>query len=83
MRRVPDPTNLKTFKLTFDREAGAVILSAAYGYTIEPFERDNLVHMSNVALDRFAQAATPGKWMVDLIPMRKHLIKEKETFSIS
>ncbi|KAI2787985.1 O-methylsterigmatocystin oxidoreductase [Penicillium oxalicum] len=54
-------------------EAGAVILSAAYGYTIEPFERDNLVHMSNVALDRFAQAATPGKWMVDLIPMLRYI----------
>lgn len=53
------------------REAGAVILNIAYGYTIEPFHRDHLVHITNLALDHFAKAATPGTWMVDIIPARE------------
>jgi hypothetical protein len=50
------------------REAGAVILKIAYGYTIEPHKRDPLVHMANVALDEFSKAASPGTWLVDIIP---------------
>jgi hypothetical protein len=43
-------------------------LNIAYGYTIEPFHRDHLVQITNLALDHFAKAATPGAWMVDIIP---------------
>jgi hypothetical protein len=45
-----------------------VILNIAYGYRIEPFGRDHLVHLTNEALDEFGQATVPGAWLVDLIP---------------
>ncbi|KAJ5683546.1 O-methylsterigmatocystin oxidoreductase [Penicillium macrosclerotiorum] len=70
LRVLRDPTNLAQHIQT---EAGAVILNIAYGYTIEPFERDHLVHITNVVLDQFAKAATPGAWMVDIIPALKYL----------
>ncbi|KAJ5485565.1 O-methylsterigmatocystin oxidoreductase [Penicillium diatomitis] len=53
--------------LTLSREAGAVILGAAHGYTVETFKLDKLVHLSNDVMDIFAQSAKPGAWMVDLI----------------
>lgn len=56
----------------FNREAGAVILNIAYGYRVEPFKRDPLVHCANVALDHFAKAARPGAWLVDVIPIRTY-----------
>lgn len=55
------------------REAGAIILKIAYGYTIEPHKRDPLVHIANLALDHFSQASTPGTWLVDIIPPRMSL----------
>jgi hypothetical protein len=64
---------LKHWGLTFYREAGAVILKIAYGYTIDPRERDLLVHISNAALDIFSKAATPGAWLVDMIPARMYI----------
>ncbi|KAJ5555271.1 hypothetical protein N7535_007709 [Penicillium sp. DV-2018c] len=54
-------------------EAGAIILKIAYGYTIGPHERDLLVHISNVAMDDFSKAATPGAWLVDIIPALKYV----------
>ncbi|KAJ5428015.1 Cytochrome P450 E-class group I [Penicillium cf. griseofulvum] len=54
-------------------EAGAIILKIAYGYTIEPHKRDPLVEISNLALDHFSKAATPGTWLVDIIPALKHI----------
>lgn len=51
------------------REAGAVILKIAYGYTIEPHKRDPLVHIANLALEHFSIAGTPGAWLVDMIPL--------------
>lgn len=54
--------------LIANREAGAVILNIAYGYTIEPHKRDPLVHIANQALEHFSIAGTPGTWLVDMIP---------------
>ncbi|KAJ5808623.1 hypothetical protein N7474_009892 [Penicillium riverlandense] len=54
-------------------EAGAIILKIAYGYTIEPHKRDPLVHIANQALENFSIAATPGAWLVDIIPALKHI----------
>lgn len=51
-----------------NREAGAVILKIAYGYTIEPHKRDPLVQGANLALEHFSIAGTPGTWLVDMIP---------------
>ena len=53
-------------------QSGAVILNIAYGYTIEPFHRDHMVHITNLALDHFAKAAMPETWMVDIIPVREY-----------
>lgn len=54
--------------LTACREAGAIILKIAYGYTIEPHKKDFLVHISKLAVDQFSIAGTPGVWLVDIIP---------------
>lgn len=54
------------------REAGAVILKMTYGYTAEPFKDDVLVDMAGDAMDKFARAAVPGAFMVDMIPFCKH-----------
>ncbi|CEJ61367.1 hypothetical protein PMG11_09902 [Penicillium brasilianum] len=54
-------------------KAGAIILNIAYGYNIDPFGCDHLVHITNEALDNFVQAAAPGVWMVDIIPALKHI----------
>lgn len=54
------------------REAGAVILKISHGYTIEPHERDPLVDLVTEAMDQFGQAAVPGAWLVDLIPLREY-----------
>jgi hypothetical protein len=53
------------------REAGAVILKIAYGYTAEPFENDPLISMAGDAMDKFARAAVPGAFMVDIMPFCK------------
>ncbi|KAJ5297431.1 hypothetical protein N7508_007680 [Penicillium antarcticum] len=67
-------------KLLYDRspdtdhsEAGAVILNIAYGYRVEPFGRDHLVHITNEALDEFGKATVPGAWLVDIIPALKYV----------
>lgn len=45
-----------------------MILNIAYGYRVEPFGKDHLVHIANKALDEFAKATVPGAWLVDVIP---------------
>ncbi|KAL2844159.1 cytochrome P450 [Aspergillus pseudoustus] len=54
-------------------ETGAVILKIAYGYNINPHDRDPLVALANEALENFSAAATPGVWMVDTIPILRYL----------
>ncbi|RAL13437.1 cytochrome P450 [Aspergillus homomorphus CBS 101889] len=54
-------------------EAGAVILKIAYGYTTEPHGRDPLVDLANEAMDQFSIAGSPGQWLVDTIPILKHV----------
>ena len=60
--------------LTLSREAGAVILKMAYGYTTEPVKSDPLVELAGKALDEFAKAAVPGAWAVDIMPFRETII---------
>lgn len=59
---------IESTTLTDYREAGAIILKIAYGYTIEPHKEDLLVNISKLALEHFSIAATPGIWLVDIIP---------------
>ncbi|KAJ5665051.1 uncharacterized protein N7477_007499 [Penicillium maclennaniae] len=54
-------------------EAGAVILKITYGYRVEPHKEDLLVNLVNVALEQFGHAATPGTWLVDIIPALKYV----------
>jgi hypothetical protein len=54
------------------REAGAVILKIAYGYTTEPHKSDPLVALAGNAFDQFAKAAVPGAWVVDMMPFREY-----------
>jgi hypothetical protein len=50
------------------REAGSVILKITYGYTTEAHRRDPLVDLAQHCMHIFADATTPGKWIVDVIP---------------
>ncbi|KAI1813707.1 cytochrome P450 oxidoreductase OrdA-like protein [Poronia punctata] len=54
-------------------EAGAMILSMVYGYTIEPHKPDPLVELADTALNQFALSSVPGGWLVDTIPALRHL----------
>jgi len=54
------------------REAGAVILKIGYGYNAEPHKKDTLVDIAGDAMDKFAKAAVPGAFMVDIIPSRAY-----------
>ncbi|GKZ23616.1 hypothetical protein AbraIFM66951_009891 [Aspergillus brasiliensis] len=55
------------------REAGAIILKVAYGYTIEPHERDPLVDLADKAMEDFSKAMLPATWAVDFFPSLKYL----------
>ncbi|KAJ3571957.1 hypothetical protein NPX13_g5205 [Xylaria arbuscula] len=60
-----DPENL----LDHIRKAvGAIVLKIAYGYTAEPHRDDVLITMVGDAMDKFARAAVPGAFIVDLFP---------------
>lgn len=52
-------------------EAGAVILRTTYGYTPEPHGKDPFVDLVGQTMVDFADAATPGRYMVDIMPFCK------------
>lgn len=54
--------------LTYHREAGELILKVVYGYRIEQHRNDPLVDLVDEAMEQFGDAATTGKWLVDLFP---------------
>lgn len=65
---------LKTPDKLFDHimmEAGAVILKVTYGYNVDPRGKDYLVDAAGKVMDEFSDAATPGRWMVDILPFRE------------
>ncbi|KAF4954397.1 hypothetical protein FSARC_12140 [Fusarium sarcochroum] len=55
------------------KEAGAVILKIAYGYTAEPFKEDLLINMAGKAMDDFGTAAVPGAFLVDVLPFLRYV----------
>ncbi|KAH7308648.1 putative cytochrome P450 oxidoreductase OrdA-like protein [Stachybotrys elegans] len=65
-----DPEKLVTY---IKKEAGAVILKIAYGYTAESHKDDYLVDMAGDAMEKFARAGVPGAFLVDMLPFLKHL----------
>ncbi|KAI0427566.1 putative cytochrome P450 oxidoreductase OrdA-like protein [Xylaria sp. FL1042] len=50
------------------KAVGAIVLKIAYGYTAEPHQDDVLINMVGDAMDKFARAAVPGAFLVDLFP---------------
>jgi hypothetical protein len=52
-------------------EAGAVILRITYGYTPKSNGKDPLVDLVGQAMANFADATTPGKYAVDVLPFCK------------
>ncbi|KAI0128219.1 putative cytochrome P450 oxidoreductase OrdA-like protein [Hypoxylon sp. NC0597] len=55
------------------KEAGAVILKIAYGYTAESHRDDPLIDMAGIAMDNFSRAAVPGAFVVDVLPFLRRL----------
>lgn len=53
------------------REAGSVILKITYGYTTEARRRDPLVDLAQETMHVFADSTVPGKWLVDVVPVRE------------
>ncbi|EJC98989.1 cytochrome P450 [Fomitiporia mediterranea MF3/22] len=54
-------------------EAGAIILKISHGYTIEPRGRDPLIDIADETMTHFSLAAVPGAWLVDSLPLLKHI----------
>lgn len=53
------------------REAASVIMKITYGYTPEAHAKDPLVDLVNLAMQYFGEVAVPGKFLVDVIPIRE------------
>lgn len=54
-------------------EAAAVVLRITYGYMPERTGKDPLVNIAGQTMGEFAYAGVPGKWMVDVLPLRESL----------
>ncbi|TRX94103.1 hypothetical protein FHL15_004871 [Xylaria flabelliformis] len=54
-------------------EAGAIILKMVYGYSTGPTTSDPLVKLADTAVEQFSIATMPGLWLVDVIPILRHL----------
>lgn len=54
--------------------AGAIILRIAYGYELQDVNgRDPLVDLVDEAIGQFSAATLPGAWLVDVMPILKHV----------
>ncbi|KAL6711774.1 hypothetical protein ACN47E_002817 [Coniothyrium glycines] len=56
-----------------EKEAGTVILKITYGYTAEKEGKDYLIDKAVQTMHEFSAAATPGKWLVDVMPFLQYL----------
>lgn len=56
------------------RSTGALILRLAFGYEVsEDHKEDRLVKIAETAMQGFARASEPGTFLVDTIPVLKHV----------
>ncbi|KAI1420434.1 putative cytochrome P450 oxidoreductase OrdA-like protein [Xylaria sp. FL1777] len=55
------------------KAVGTIVLKITYGYTAEPHHEDVLINMVGDAMDKFARAAVPGAFLVDLFPFLNQL----------
>lgn len=52
--------------------AGAIILSATYGYVVDPRPyQDPFIKLADKVTSEGSEAIKPGGWLVDIIPARK------------
>ncbi|KAI8628042.1 cytochrome P450 oxidoreductase OrdA-like protein [Xylariaceae sp. FL1651] len=54
-------------------EAGAIILTMTYGYTINPHKPDPLVQLADTTLEQFSASTVAGRWLVDVIPALRYI----------
>lgn len=50
------------------RMAGSVILKISHGYSVQE-DGDPLVDMANKAMHNFSVITTPGRFLVDMVPI--------------
>ncbi|KAJ6101032.1 hypothetical protein N7499_000662 [Penicillium canescens] len=55
------------------KEAGAIVLKIAYGYTIEPHGSDPLVDLADKGMEDFSFALLPATWAVEFLPILRFL----------
>ena len=53
------------------KEAGSTILKITYGYNTVPKGSDPFVDLATKTMVQFADATTPGRWTVDILPVCK------------
>ncbi|KAG6836101.1 hypothetical protein H0H93_011374 [Arthromyces matolae] len=68
-RLLTDPTNLKAH---VRHMAVAIILRISHGYNVEE-NNDSLVKLADTASDQFSLATVPGKYLVDTLPILRHI----------
>ncbi|KAJ7102588.1 cytochrome P450 [Mycena belliarum] len=69
-RVLEDP---KAFDAATRKTAGAMVLHLTYGYKIKEDEDDPLVDLADKALGQFSGITRPGAFLVDVMPILKHL----------
>ncbi|KAF2100242.1 cytochrome P450 [Rhizodiscina lignyota] len=52
---------------------GSLLLALSHGYIVEPHGEDPFMNLAELAINEFAEAITPGEWLVDFIPALKYL----------
>ncbi|OJI85071.1 hypothetical protein ASPTUDRAFT_54746 [Aspergillus tubingensis CBS 134.48] len=55
------------------KQAAAIILKVAYGYSVVPHGDDPLVDLIARAMGNLGAALVPGVWLVDFIPFLRHI----------
>ncbi|GLA03815.1 hypothetical protein AnigIFM60653_003830 [Aspergillus niger] len=55
------------------KQAAAIILKLAYGYSVVPHGNDPLVDLIGRAMGNLGAALVPGVWLVDFIPFLRHI----------
>ncbi|KAF1978184.1 cytochrome P450 [Bimuria novae-zelandiae CBS 107.79] len=55
------------------KQAGSVILKVTYGYNTVPRGNDPFVDLATKTMVQFADAITPGRWTVDILPFLRYV----------
>ena len=53
--------------------AGSVILKISHGYSVKD-DNDPLVEMAEIAMNNFSLVITPGRFLVDVLPVGRFLV---------